>query len=534
MKKTLVMATAFMLSILILLAGCSSKGAVGDAGKPLGDKTEGYFLPIVKEPFTVSFATVDNPDAAHSYTQYLPAWQELEKRTGIKVKFEVAPSDQYNTIMQTRLAAGTNLPDVIRLPDDPIRYAKNGLIIPMDVLIQKYAVHIQKLFADRPEVKKLLTAPDGKVYVLAAVVDARSMVNLNGIGMRKDWLKKLNLQEPDTIREWFAVLQAFKEKDPNQNGKQDEIPVIAMNINALYKFAWSYGLHLSQSDGWYADKNGNVAYEWIDSRVGKWLEEMNSWYKAGLIDPDITSAQSYDKYTAKAIGNIAGVGASDMTMQYPQWNEMMAKTFPDAGWEGIIPPKGPDGDRIIEKEQPTEGFYYGITKDCKKPDIAIKWLDYLYASEEGKILLGNFGLEGKSYALENGKPVFTDFILKNEKGSGLAQNSLGVNGNFPRILMKEMIEQRFYRYGEEMKQSEKTTKFYVPAFPKIMASNEEIDSYAGIMTDINTYRDEMITKFITGQVDISKFDEYVKQVKGMGIEEAIAIRQTQYDRYLKN
>lgn len=544
MKKVSVAIVGVFIVISMVFGGCSPTGTAGENDSSQRNKVEntaaeGYSLPIVKESFTLKFATADNPDAAHSYTQYLPAWQELEKRTGIKVKFEVTPSDQYNTVMQTRLAAGTNLPDLTRLPDDPMRYAKNGLIVPLDKLIQKYAPNIQKLFKERPDVRKALTAPDGKMYVTAAVVDARSMVNLNGLGMRKDWLKKLGLQEPDTIGQWYEVLRTFREKDPNRNGKTDEIPVIALDVKSLYKFGWSFGLHLYLSDGWYADKNGKVTYEWIDPRLKKWLAEMNKWYKDGLLDPDLTSAQSSDKYTAKAIGNIGGVGASDMTMQYPQWNERMAKDFPDAKWEGIVPPKGPVGDRIMEKEQPTEGsntqgIYYAITKDCRKPDIVMKWLDYVYASNDGKILMGNFGIEGKSYTLENGKPEFTDFILKNEKGSGLAQWSLGVNGNFPRILMKEMIEQRFYRYTDEMKQSEKAVKYYVPSFPRILASKEEIDRYAGIMSDINTYRDEMVTKFITGREDLNNFDKFVQKIKGMGIEDAISIRQAQYDRYLKN
>ena len=45
--------------------------------------------------------------------------------------------------------------------------------------------------------------------------------------------------------------------------------------------------------------------------------------------------------------------------------------------------------------------------------------------------MGNFGLEGLSYEMVDGEPQFTDFILKSELGSGIAQASLGVNGSFP-------------------------------------------------------------------------------------------------------
>lgn len=538
MKKVITYVTVTTVILMSFLSACSSKGIkVVNSSINIKNGAQikiGYSLPIVKEPLTIKFATADNPDAAHSYTEDLPVWKELEKRTGVKVEFEVVPSDQYNVTIQTRLAAGTGLPDIIRLPDDPMRYSTNGLIIPISDLIRKDAPNIQKLLTDRPEIKKSLTAPDGKIYFTAAVVDARSMVNLPGIGMRKDWLSKLNLKEPTTIDEWFTVLKAFKEGDPNGNNKKDEIPVISMDVKGLYKFAWSYGLHLVQSDGWYADKNNKVSYEWTDARLKQWLTEMNKWYKAGLLDPDMTSAQSNDKYTAKAIGNIGGVGASDMTMQYPQWNERMVKIAPTAKWEGIVPPAGPTGIQMIEKEQPMEGIYYGISKDCKNPDLVMQWIDYMFASEEGKILMGNFGIENTSYNLVNSKPQFNDSILKNPKGSGLAQNELGINGNFPRILMREAIEQRFYRYTDEIKQSTATVKLYVPSFPRILSSKEETDGYVSVMTDINTYRDEMITKFITGNEDLNNFDKYVKKIEGMGIQDAISIRQAQYDRYIKN
>ncbi len=51
------------------------------------------------------------------------------------------------------------------------------------------------------------------------------------------------------------------------------------------------------------------------------------------------------------------------------------------------------------------------------------------------------------------------------------------------------------------------------------------------MGDIDTYRDEMLLKFITGKEPISKFDSYVEQLKKIGIEEVIKLQQTALERY---
>ena len=52
------------------------------------------------------------------------------------------------------------------------------------------------------------------------------------------------------------------------------------------------------------------------------------------------------------------------------------------------------------------------------------------------------------------------------------------------------------------------------------------------MTDINTYREEMTYKFITGQESLDNFDAFVEQIKSQGIEDAIQIKQDALDRYL--
>ena len=209
MKRPIFLSICVLLALSFILCACSNGAKDSHSqGDNSGKSSEGasslldqvaqeYELPIVKEPFTLTFATAEDMEAvaaSKSYAQTLPAFEELEKRTGIHVKFEVVTPDQYNTTIQTRLAAGKDLPDLIRLPDDPIRYAKGGLIIPIDGLIGEHAPNILSLFKERPEVMKASIAPDGNIYTLSAVVDARSMVNFDGLGMRKDWLEKLIME----------------------------------------------------------------------------------------------------------------------------------------------------------------------------------------------------------------------------------------------------------------------------------------------------------------------------------------------------
>ncbi len=56
--------------------------------------------------------------------------------------------------------------------------------------------------------------------------------------------------------------------------------------------------------------------------------------------------------------------------------------------------------------------------------------------------------------------------------------------------------------------------------------------YNRIFSDIDTYMDETVSKFVVGDLSLDQFDSFVQQLKDMGIEDCIAIEQAAYDRYL--
>jgi putative aldouronate transport system substrate-binding protein len=67
--------------------------------------------------------------------------------------------------------------------------------------------------------------------------------------------------------------------------------------------------------------------------------------------------------------------------------------------------------------------------------------------------------------------------------------------------------------------------------PPVTPTPEESQEFANIMNEVNTFTNEMFIKFVMGQGELTGFDQYVDQVKSMGIERAIAIQQSALDRY---
>ncbi|MFQ9681559.1 MAG: hypothetical protein ACLRZH_17000 [Ruthenibacterium lactatiformans] len=84
-----------------------------------------------------------------------------------------------------------------------------------------------------------------------------------------------------------------------------------------------------------------------------------------------------------------------------------------------------------------------ITSTCKNVDRVVEWLDYMY-SAEGQMLL-NMGIEGTHYTMQDGEPIFTDYILNNPDGLSPKQ-AVGTftiaQGTMPSVLCFSETSQR--------------------------------------------------------------------------------------------
>lgn len=444
-RKNIAVCTAVILT-LSLLAGCgknaetNSGAAAGASGTEAAQEDssvgeavipEENTLPIV-EPgsLELTYAGVDNWYTPASYSQNLEVWQEVEKRTGIKINWEVMPSDQYNAAMQTRIAAGSNLPDILAVPPlwngDVVKYAEDGVILPLKDLIEKNAPNIMNMFEKYPIIRKVLTAPDGEIYNLAEVFIEGNEVAPKSLIIRKDWLDKLNLEIPETIDDWYTVMKAFKEQDPNGNGTADEIP-FTLNDGAAYNYlASGFGLTAGVGE-FYADDAGKVQYLYSSPEYKELITFLHKLYSEGLIDPQYSTNGDEAKVDAMISKDIVGI-----SVHFAGVDERWNKLVPGAEYVLVKPPVGPDGGQPkLVKRAPT-GMQFALSKDCKDPAAAIRWIDYIWASDEG-VILTHFGIEGKTFDYdENGRPKFTDWVTNNPEGLD-AFSALRSLGAFPSL-----------------------------------------------------------------------------------------------------
>ncbi|WP_127583594.1 extracellular solute-binding protein [Paenibacillus koleovorans] len=538
-------ASAVLAAAALAAVGCSSteseegKASVTPATSAPNQAKEEYKLPFA-EPGTASLrvATADNLYAPKSLTQGLPVWNEIEKRTGVKINWEVVPSAQYTEFINVRLAAGRNLPDIFRLTGSPVKASADGVVIPLDDLIAKHAPNIRKLFADFPAVESQMRAPDGKIYAIQSVNSGANINDPFGWLIRKDWLDKLGLKEPQTLDEWYTVLKAFKEKDPNGNGRQDEIPLSPdYSYQGLGIFGSAFGLHnFVYSNGYFPDKNNKVEYHWIKPETKELVTWFNKLYSEGLIDSQF-AVNKVEQIDSGISRNLVGV-TNHFVNNVNRYNSMLKQTGVQSDWVITNPPKGPNHEPFYEMGPPL-GLAFGISKDAKNPELAMKWLDYIYASEEGARLV-TFGIEGQSYKVENGKPQFTDWVSNNPDKLSFneALRSLGALPTTPWLRMTDGFHaaQPIATLEKDpalAAQVNKVKKYIVDSIPKPHGTQAEVEELARLENDVHTYVGESIVKFITGRTQMTEWDTFVKNTKSMGLDRILQIRQQQLDRYWK-
>ena len=280
--------------------------------------------------------------------------------------------------------------------------------------------------------------------------------------------------------------------------------------------------------------NGEVKFGPIEPEFKEYLTTMNQWYEEGLI------ASEFSTYTGKehdALITTGQAGAWLSGLGAGMGVYITALGGDDSIIDGVAFPVLEEGDTPKYNgadNYPFIGLGVAITSNCQNVEAACKWLDYHY-SEEGSRLL-NWGIEGESYELdENGEPQLTDLIMNNPDGLSIdvALGKYAMVSQLEAFAKDDRVEAiRMWNYPsqEEASQIWNATDFSYRYPPTVSLTPEEGAELAAILSDINTYRDESVIRFILGTESIDNYDEFVETIRSMDIDRAIEIKQQAYDR----
>src|SRR5690606_31176297 len=143
-------------------------------------------------------------------------------------------------------------------------------------------------------------------------------------------------------------------------------------------------------------------------------------------------------------------------------------------------------------DNPITGIFAAITGSNKNVVETVKFLDYLY-SDEGKLIM-NFGREGESFNFENGEPVYSELVLNNPDGLPISQSfRKHIMGATSGPFVQDIRHSMQYTTKPEQKAAMDTWSgpTHEKHIPPISIAVEDSSQFASIMTDVNTYKDEM-------------------------------------------
>lgn len=455
--------------------------------------------------------------------------KEAERLTGIDIEIKHLPvTDKTN--FNLAITEG-NYPDVFEglvagnYTGGIAQAAIDGIIIPVEDLIDKYMPNLTALMEEYPIIRAELTMDDGHIYAFPGVgVYPEQGHATNGLIIRTDWLQECGLNMPTTIDELYNVLVAFKEKYGASIVSQTNLVTQGTLVNAFCP---------NVSAMWGEDIETGEAYSlYTDDGYRELLSTVAKWYAEGLIHPDFLTFAAADvraKTLAGEVGVLWGMGGSTLNtmLQEADANNVEIKV-------SAMGPIAKDKDSQVlynnngKHIQTTANLF--ITDNCpeEKYEAICRYYDFMY-TEEG-IRLGNYGIEGVSYYINaDGLETFTELMLHNPDGYTTVQ-MMGVycrNHSSGYTGIQEYNYLRNYYMANYAASVASDIWSAVPetSAPRTLdAANyytaDEAEEITVIKTDVDTYFKEMRAKFIYGELDVNDdavWADYVKTMENYGL-----------------
>jgi putative aldouronate transport system substrate-binding protein len=530
---------------LVFHSGCGGRrgNAVnGNAGvyKPDPNLNEPGTLPIAKEKVTLKIGIETQPNVEDFETNWMT--RQLEQQGNFDLRFEVYPAGELLQKVELMvMAGGADLPDVIIGPvgiGTAAKYGQAGMVIPTNQFYQNSAWWSKEAAKDLDiDPLKYVTSYDGNIYGLFGINVSLNNTYSNGrINIYEPWLEKLGLAMPETTDEFLAVLRAFRDRDPNGNGKKDEIPLVSFstNMGTNYLYALMTPFIYTQSNFWLLE-NGKIDVAFNKSGWREGIRYSKQLLEEGLLSP-LSFTQDQSQMTALVSPEPPRVGVVNRI----SLSNLGANDLKRGQYVPIPPLAGPAGRRSYYQPQLPE-LRMMITKNCKNPEAAFRLGD-LMGSEEFSIMtrFGEKDVDWKTPA-PGAKSIWGELgnpMLEQILAWGTVQNKYwGELG--PRILSNKHSAMDI-DMGNPLdfvvpmgKTISRFVEYRKPeaAVAGLVYNEQEQEVMDSLHSTILSYVRESFARFVTGDLSVDRdWDSYVAEFDKMGLADIIRVTQSAHDR----
>lgn len=400
---------------------------------------------------------------------------------------------------------------------------EDGIIIDLYDDLKEYAPNYWNILTSDDNAYMTMRTQSGYMGCIAQLLKKAGTEN-QGMIVRKDWLEASGVGSLDTMDQYEQYLTYCKDN----YGAYAYLQYEGLDTD--------WGSAFNITPGAFNVADGKVVHSFTTDAFKDYLTKMNDWYKKGLFnddfynDTDITTVRtdmandlcSFVDGSAEGMSNIFDMNPENASM------ELKATAYPKA--DGV--------DEIhvgFESKLIKNSDTWAISTACDDPIPLLKLVNWLY-SEEGQQMY-NWGEEGVAFEYdENGQPQWTDLVVNNPDGLNFMFASYlyatGVGSvYFPGVYD---MEKGFYSYNDDQLEAVDTLASLtdgannMPAY--VSLDNAEQDRYNSVATDLDTYANGMILKFILGDEPMSNYQAFLDTCMDMGLQQMTDIYQGAYDR----
>ena len=367
------------------------------------------------------YAAEQNPVTLNWYINY--SWfpmdwgknmvsKQITKDTGVNINFVTPAGNQEETI--NALVASDSLPDIVTLGwwepqiNDMI---KNKMVYALNELADQYDPYFYEV--TDPTVVNWYSDENGDIYGYPnSAYTPEAVETHSNIGSNQTFLVRKDIYEaigsPDmTTQEGFeAAVKKAVEMFPEIDGKS-LIPIGSHifeenGCNSFDNFLMNFLAVPYEKDGKLYDRHTDPEYL-------SWLKFFRKLGEEGYLSSDIFVDQRTQMNEKVAEGRYFCMlyQRTDIADQ----ESTLYEKNPDSIYIAVDGPKNSKGDDYVLPTNTINGWTLTlISKNCKHPDRAIAFLDYMM-SEEGQKMI-SLGVEGEMYDMVDEKAVLKDDVRK--------------------------------------------------------------------------------------------------------------------------
>ena len=442
----------------------------------------------------------------------------MEEKTGVHFIYRQYNDEAKWKVEKAAMAeSGADLPDILFKADltgaECIALREKGVLIDLKPYLQEYCPHLWAILEENPDYLAAITLPDGSIAALPFL----SLPPVqNYIWINREWLNTLRLDMPTTAQELVDVLTAIQTRDPNRNGKADEIPMGFLGPFDLKFLAHAFGL-ICNDYNIFVDENQQVKFMPLEDNFRLFVTWCRDLYETGLLD----------KNGFTITDQMRTVTDSNATATYGAIITNMAAELFSVSWAEnyeILMPLSYNGTQVYRDfSGAVIRGTFAITSACREPEKMLQWVDYLY-TEEGAVL-ASIGQEDMDYLVDgDGTWRFVETV-QNHYDLFRANTLIEGGAVYPGVLAQD-FQRRMS--GSTMVQnilSQQTAfdEFVKLPFPYYTLTEEQENKITPMQNQIGYYVDMKIARWVLGEEEISdeSFAAFEQTLNEMGVQDFI-------------